>query len=75
MKEAQENNTKILCEGANGRPDNPSYLYSYLDVLTLLALMLDLDWGSVSQAYRSGPTLAALYKKACNFGRVFVDSV
>ncbi|KAL6798617.1 Adenylosuccinate synthetase [Trichoderma sp. SZMC 28012] len=46
MKEAQEKNTKILCEGANGRPDDPSYYDSYSDVLTLLALMLDLDWGS-----------------------------
>ncbi|KAM0449273.1 hypothetical protein ACHAO4_007620 [Trichoderma viride] len=45
MKDAQAKNTKILCEGANGRPDSPSY-YPYSDVLTLLALMLDLDWGS-----------------------------
>lgn len=74
MKDAQAKNTKILCEGANGRPDSPSY-YPYSDVLTLLALMLDLDWGSVSQAYRSGSTLAALYDKTCNFGRVFIDFV
>ncbi|KAM0511958.1 hypothetical protein ACHAPE_009314 [Trichoderma viride] len=46
MKDAQAKNTKILCEGANGRPDSPSYHYSCSDVLTLLALMLDLDWGS-----------------------------
>jgi hypothetical protein len=75
MKDAQAKNTKILCEGANGRPDSPSYHYSCSDVLTLLALMLDLDWGSVSQAYWSGLTLAALYDKACNSGRVFVDFV
>lgn len=72
MRDAQAKNTKILCEGANGKPD-PLYQYSYSDVLTLLALMLDLDWGSVSQAYRSGSTLAAL--KTCNFVRVFVDFV
>lgn len=75
MKEAQEKNTKILCEGANGRPENLSYHYPNSDVLTFLALMLDLDWGSVSQVNWSGPTLAALYEKACNFGRVFVDFV
>ncbi|EHK48383.1 hypothetical protein TRIATDRAFT_281288 [Trichoderma atroviride IMI 206040] len=46
MKDAQAKNTKILCEGANGRPDSPSCHYPYSDVLTLLALMLDLDWGS-----------------------------